>query len=136
MAGAAPAAASCDAAVRAKHFEGAGLIGLLSWNSNVSWLAGPEGDDAPNRIVRRHADGDAIPGHDLDAEAAHSTAELGEHFVSGVALHAVKTTTVYRHDSALHVDEIVLAQTASNPFCKTNIVPYKSMVNQSRSAGQ
>jgi hypothetical protein len=29
-------------------------------------------------------------------------------------------------DGALHVDEIVLAQTASSPFCETNIVPHKS----------
>ena len=53
------------------------------------WLAGAEGDDASDRIVRRHADGHPVPGNNLDAESTHATAELGEHFVSGVALHTV-----------------------------------------------
>jgi len=61
----------------------------LYWNPNCFWLARPEGDDAPNRIVRRNADRYAISGNHLDSEAAHSAAELGEHFVSGVALHTV-----------------------------------------------
>ena len=93
----------------------------LYWNSNRFWLACAEGDDAPDRIVRRHADGHAISRNDLDAEAAHAAAELGEHFVAGVALHAVKTATVNRHHGALHVDEIVLAQTASSPFIKQTL---------------
>ena len=29
------------------------------------------------------------PGTTFDAEAAHSTAQLGQHFVAGVALHTV-----------------------------------------------
>jgi hypothetical protein len=82
----------------------------------VFWLTGPEGDDAPDRIVRRDADGDAIPRNYLDAEAAHSSAELGQHFVAGVALHSVKAATVDGNHGALHVNQIVLAQTASNPF--------------------
>ena len=61
----------------------------LYWNSNVLWLASPEGDDAPDGIVRRHADGHAISGDDLDAEAAHTTAQLGQDLVAGVTLHAV-----------------------------------------------
>ena len=61
----------------------------LCLGSNVFWLASPEGDDAPDGIVRRHADGHAIPGDDLDAEAAHATAQLGKDFVAGVALHAI-----------------------------------------------
>ena len=60
------------------------------------------------------------PGNNLDAEAAHPAAELGEHFVAGVALHAVKPAAVDRHDGALHVNQIVLAQTASNPFFSDN----------------
>ena len=88
----------------------------LCWNSNVFWLASPEGDDAPDGIVRRHADGHAISRDNLDAKAAHAAAELGEHFVAGVALHAVKPSTMNRHDRTLHVNEIVLAQTASIPF--------------------
>jgi hypothetical protein len=77
---------------------------------NVLWLARAEGNDAPDRIVRRDADGHAISGDDLDAEAAHSAAELGEHLMSGVTLHAVKPAAVHRNDGALHIDEIVLAQ--------------------------
>ena len=76
----------------------------------VFWLAGAEGDDAPDRIVRRHADGHAISRNHLDAEAAHTAAELGEHLMAGVTLHAVEPAAVYGHDCALHVDEIVLAQ--------------------------
>ena len=89
-----------------------GCIGVQT----VFWLACAEGNNAPDRIVRRDADGHAISRNDLDAEAAHSAAELGQHFVAGVALHAVKTATVNRHNRALHVNEIVLAQTASDPF--------------------
>ena len=88
----------------------------LCWNSNCLWLAGAERDDAPDRIVRRNAYRYAIARNDFNTEAAHSAAELGQHFVAGVALHAVKTATVNRHNRALHVNEIVLAQTASNPF--------------------
>src|SRR5215203_1558016 len=59
-------------------------------NSNVLRLAGPEGDDAAHRIVRRHADGDVIPRNNLDSEAAHPAAQLGKHFMAGVALHAIQ----------------------------------------------
>jgi hypothetical protein len=82
----------------------------------VFWLARAEGDDAPDRIVRRDADGHAISRNYLDAEAAHPAAELGEHLVACVALHAVKPAAVNRHHRALHVNEIILAQSASNPF--------------------
>ena len=75
------------------------------------WLACSEGDDSPNRVVRRNADGHAVTGYYLDAKAPHAAAELSEHFVPGVALHSIKTAAVNRHDGALHVDEIVLAQT-------------------------
>ena len=92
----------------------------LCWNSNVFWLASPEGDDAPDGIVRRHADGHAISGDDLDAEAAHAAAQLGQDLVAGVALHAVQPAAVDRYDGALHVNEIVLAQSASNPFLSDN----------------
>src|SRR3954470_11571784 len=96
----------------------------LYWSPNVCVLARPEGDDAADRIVRRDADGDAIPGNHFDAEAAHPAAELGQHFMAGVALHTVEAPAVDCHDRALHVDEIVLAQTASDPFFVTNIVPH------------
>ena len=75
------------------------------------WLACSEGDDSPDRVVRRDADGDPVTRHDLDAEAPHTAAELCEHFVARVALHPVKTAAVNCHYGALHVDEIVLAQT-------------------------
>ena len=73
-------------------------------------LASPEGDDAADWIVRRHANGHAIAGHDLDAEAAHAAAQLCQHFVTGITLHAVESAAVHCDDRALHVDEIVLAQ--------------------------
>lgn len=83
-------------------------------------LARAEGNDAPNGIVRRDADGHAISRNHLDTEAAHPAAQLSEHFVSGITLHAVETAAVNRHDGALHVDEIVLTQTASVPFIVLN----------------
>ena len=76
----------------------------------VRGLAGAERDDAPDRIVWRDANGDAIPRNHLDAEAAHAAAELGKHFVTGVALHAVQTATVHRDNGTLHINKIVLAQ--------------------------
>src|SRR5262245_27265594 len=68
-----------------------GAIGTyeLYSSSNGSGLAGAECDDAPDRIVRRDADRDAIPGDYLDPKAAHPAAQLGQHLVTGVALHAV-----------------------------------------------
>ena len=73
-------------------------------------LASAEGDDAPDRIVRRNADRDAISRHHLDSKAAHPAAQLCQHLVSLIALHAVKTAAVNRHDCALHVNQIILAQ--------------------------
>jgi hypothetical protein len=84
------------------------------------WLAGTEGDDAPYRIVGRNTDRHAISGHDLDAKAAHAAAELGEDLVSGIALHAVQTSAMHGHNSTLHVNQIILAQIASNPFWSDN----------------
>jgi len=87
------------------------------------WLACAEGDDAPDGIVRRDADGHAIARDYLDAEAAHSAAELGQHLMPCVALHAVKTAAVDRNHGALHINEIILAQLLARPFLQTNIVP-------------
>jgi hypothetical protein len=83
-------------------------------------LARPEGDDASDGIVGGHPDGHAISRDNFDAEAAHAAAELGQHFVAGVALNSVKAPAVDGHYRTLHVDEIVLAQTASNPFVFLN----------------
>ena len=89
----------------------------------VFWLACAEGNDAPDRIVRRNADGHAISRDDLDAEAAHSAAELGQHLVTSVALHTVQTTAVHRDHGALHINEIILAQLLARPFFQSNIMP-------------
>ena len=78
--------------------------------------AGPEGDDAADRIVGRHAYRHSIARNDLDAEAAHAAAELCQYFMSGVALHTIQTSAVHRDDRALHVDQIILAQIARFPF--------------------
>jgi hypothetical protein len=76
----------------------------LYWNSNLFWLAGAEGNDASNGIVRGDADGHAISGNDFDTESTHPTAELGEHLVTGVALNTVKASAVNGDDGALHVN--------------------------------
>jgi hypothetical protein len=36
--------------------------------------------------------------------------------VAGVALHAVQSAAVHRHDGALHVNQVVLAQLLAVPF--------------------
>ena len=84
-----------------------GVFDRLYWSSNFFWLAGPEGDDAADRIVGRDADRHAVAWHDFDPEAAHPAAQLCEDFMSGVALHAIQPAAVHGHDRALHVDEIV-----------------------------
>jgi len=85
------------------------------WESNgVS--ASAEGDDAANRIVRRDANRHAIPRHHFDSKAAHPAAELCQHFVSLVALHAIQPAAMDRHDRALHVNQIILAQLLSFPI--------------------
>ena len=101
-----------DANVRGRLADASGLGGVypLCWNSNCLWLAGAERDDAPDRVVRRNADGHSIAGNDLDTEAAHSTTELGQHLVASVTLHPVEPATVHGDDGALHVDQVVLAQ--------------------------
>jgi hypothetical protein len=78
-------------------------------------LSGADRDDAADRIIRRYTDGHAITGDYFDSEAAHPAAQLREHLVPGVALHAVQPTGVDRDDGALHIYQIVLAQSA-DPF--------------------
>ena len=94
---------------------------MLYGNSSRN-LASSEGDDAPDGIVGRNPDGDAVTRHHLDSEAAHSTAQLGEHLVSLIALHAIKPAAVNRHDCALHINQIILAQLLS---FQSKIVPYR-----------
>jgi hypothetical protein len=75
-----------------------------------------EGDDASNRVVWRNSNRDPITWHDLDAESAHTPAELSEHFVAGIRLHPVQPAAVDRDDCALDIYQIVLTQTFSLPF--------------------
>ena len=113
---AAPVCAGLDARDRASIGAVRELVYGLYWSSNGIWLACTERDDAPDRIVRGDSHGYPIAWNHFNAEAAHATAELGQHLVAGVTLHAVEPAAVNRHDRALHVDQIVLAQSASNPF--------------------
>ena len=59
------------------------------------------------------ADSDAVARDDLDSEAAHPAAQLCEHFVPGVTLHAVEPTGVNRYHGSLHINQIVFAQRGS-----------------------
>jgi hypothetical protein len=68
------------------------------------FLSGPEGDDAADGVVRRHANRDAITWNHFDPEAAHAAAQLREHFVPCVTLHAVEAARMDGHNGALHVD--------------------------------
>jgi hypothetical protein len=79
-------------------------------------LASAEGDDAPDRVVRGYPDGDAVAWNNLDSKTAHTAAQLCEDLVALVALHAIQTAAVNRHHSALHVDQIILAQVLSFPI--------------------
>lgn len=76
-------------------------------------LSGPERDDAADWVVGRDANRNAITWNYFDPEAAHTAAQLCEHFVSRIALHAIKAARVDSHDSALHVDQIVFTQYSS-----------------------
>ena len=67
-------------------------------------------------LVRGHPDGHSIPRNHLDSETAHAAAQLGEHLVALVTLHAVQTAAVDRYHGALHVNQIILAQLLSFPI--------------------
>jgi hypothetical protein len=67
-------------------------------------LTGSERDDAANGVVGGHAYCHSIAGNHLDAKAAHTAAQLGEYFVPGVALNAIKTSAMHCHHRPLHVD--------------------------------
>ena len=81
----------------------------------VRRLPSAEGDDAPDRIVGGDPDGDTVTRHYLDAEAAHPAAQLGQHFVAGIHLHAIEAAAVNSNHRALDINQIVLAQIRS-PF--------------------
>jgi hypothetical protein len=85
-------------------------------------LASAEGDDAADGVVGGNTYSDAIAGNHLDPEAAHSTAQLSKYLVTLVTLHTIESATVNRHDRALHVYQIILAQLLS---FQSKIVPYR-----------
>ena len=73
-------------------------------------LSGSEGDDAADRVIRRNANGDAVAWNNFDSEATHPAAQLRQHFMPGVTLHAVQPTRVNRNHGSLHINQIVFAQ--------------------------
>jgi hypothetical protein len=62
---------------------------MISGAAQLPESSSPEGNDAANRIVRRYADRNAVTWNNFDSEATHPTAQLRQHFVPRVALHAV-----------------------------------------------
>jgi hypothetical protein len=78
-------------------------------------LTSAEGDDAANGVVGGYADGHAISRNHFDSKAPHPPAQLRQHLVAGVALHAIQAARVHGDHRSLHVNQIVLAQSA-NPF--------------------
>jgi hypothetical protein len=88
---------------RPRRFEGEGVLLTKA-------LSGSERNDPADRIVRRDSNGDSVTRNNLDSEAAHPSAQLCEHFVAGIALHAVQPTRVNRNHGSLHVNQIVFAQ--------------------------
>ena len=75
-------------------------------------LSRTERDDAADGVIGRDANSDPVARHDLDSEAPHAAAQLGQYFVTRIALHAVETAGVNCHHGPLHVDQIVFAQIA------------------------
>jgi hypothetical protein len=110
------AAATCrTVAVRHVRVDATEKVSGLYGDSSVL-SASAEGNDAANRIVWRDADGYPIARNHLDAEAAHPAAELCQDLVALVALHSVETAAMDRHDRALHIYQIILAQLLSFPI--------------------
>jgi hypothetical protein len=78
--------------------------------AQLNALSGSEGNDPADRIVRGYADCHAISWNNFDSKAAHPATQLRQHFMAGVALHAVQTARVNRNYGSLHVYQIVFAQ--------------------------
>jgi hypothetical protein len=93
-----------------------GARGCVVWEFKIVILASAEGDDAPDRIVRRNANRYPISRHHLDSKAAHTAAQLSKYLVSLVTLNAIEPPAVNRHDRTLHVNQIILAQLLSFPI--------------------
>src|SRR4030095_580752 len=77
---------------------------------SLTELPGPESDDAADRVIRGDTDRYAVAWNNFDSEAAHPAAQLRQHLVASVALHAVQPTGVNRDHGSLHVNQIVFAQ--------------------------
>jgi hypothetical protein len=78
--------------------------------TQLSALSGAEGDDAADRVVRRYANRDAVAGNNFDSEATHPAAQLRQHLMPRITLHAVQTARVNRNHGSLHIYQIVFAQ--------------------------
>ena len=73
------------------------------WNLSSRGSTCAERDDAADGIVGGDANGDAIAGDDLDAEAAHSAAQLSENLMTRVALDAIQAARMDGNNGALHI---------------------------------
>ena len=96
------------------------------FSTQNNWLSCAEGNDSADRVIWGNADGDAVAGDDLDAEAAHPTAQLRQYLVARIALHAVQPAGMHGHDRSLHIYEIVLTQSAL-PFARLRRGSFKGM---------
>jgi hypothetical protein len=67
-------------------------------------LPGTERDDAADGVVRRNAHRHTVARYHLYSESAHPAAQLGEHFMAGVALNTVEPAGVHGYHRALHID--------------------------------
>jgi hypothetical protein len=84
--------------------------GTVEWEVKAGSLPGAESDDASHGIVRGDADGHTISGYYLDSKPPHPAAQLREHFVPRITLHAIEPARMDRHYRSLHVDQIVFTQ--------------------------
>jgi len=92
-------------------------VRVVNWNRRTCPdLTCAECDDAADWIVGRNPHGHAVAWNNLDTKATHTAAQLGEHFMPGIALNAIETSAVHCYDCSLHVDQIVFAQTGSKSF--------------------
>src|SRR6186713_584090 len=65
-------------------------LDCVVWEFKSCYLASAEGDDAADGIVGGNAYSHSISWHYLDSEAAHPAAQLRQHLMPLVALHAIK----------------------------------------------
>ncbi|HVQ17178.1 MAG TPA: hypothetical protein VMS40_26420 [Vicinamibacterales bacterium] len=93
--------------LRPRRFDGEGVL------LKLPALSGAESDDAADRVVWGYADGDSVTWNDFDSEASHPAAQLRQHFMAGIALHAIQTARVNRNNGSLHIYQIVFAQSGS-----------------------